>query len=319
MYQKLILIPTVLFVLLIPNIAHGQESQNQSDAPVTYDVGIQLENIGFINRQSGSYDLIFWVTLRSDEIDFTKNPPPEYFDFTNGYVDEISGISTEPHFHKFKVRGVFYNAINFRNYPFENIDLAIHMEPYYPNTEDKLVFTVNERYSGMSDSETISVPGWDIGTPFFIANSEKYPWGNFANFEAHYPVGTTAFSAFMKKLFPIVVLMGFSFASFALSPKNLAERLGMISAALLSSVFFHTGFLLSELPPLGYMTLADKIMVVAYGLFVMCLIPILLTKYSSEIKKQEFTLTQQLALDKKIVIATPIILFIMFTVVYFAL
>lgn len=123
----------------------------------------------------------------------------------------------------------------------------------------------------------------------------------------------------MKKLFPIVVLMGFSFASFALSPKNLAERLGMISAALLSAVFFHSGFLLSELPPLGYMTLADKIMVVAYGLFVICLVPIMLTKYYYQIKHVDLTLEQQLALDKKTMIAAPIVLSVLFAFVYFVL
>lgn len=319
MLKKLILIPAVLLILLVPNVTHGQEPQEQPNTPVTYDVGIQLENIGLINRQSGSYDLIFWVTIRSDEVDFTKNPPPENFDFTNGYVDEISGVSIEPHFYKFKVRGVFYNAIDFRDYPFEHIDLAVHMEPYYPNTDDKLVFTINEKYSGIGNSKTISVPGWDLGIPSFTAETEKYPWGDFTNFEAHYPVGTSVFSAFMKKLFPIVVLMGFSFASFALSPKHLAERLGMISAALLSAVFFHSGFLLSELPPLGYMTLADKIMVVAYALFVMCLIPIMLTKYYAEIKNHELTLEQQLALDKKVVIATPIVLSTLFAFVYFVL
>ena len=319
MHKKLLLLFAVLLALSVPSVVHGQESAEPLAAPIKYDVGIQLENIGTINRQSGSYDLIFWVTIKSDDVDFTKNPPPEQFDFTNGYVDEITGISIEPHFYKFKVRGVFYNAIDFRNYPFESIDLAIHMEPYYPNTDDKLVFTINEAYSGIGDSETISVPGWDLGEPSFVAESEKYPWGSFTNFEAHYPVGTSVFSAFMKKLFPIMVLMGFSFASFALSPKNLAERLGMISAALLSAVFFHTGFLLSELPPLGYMTLADKIMVAAYGLFIVCLSPILMNKYYSEIKKQEFTLAQQLALDKKTEIAAPIIVSALFVLAYFVL
>lgn len=298
-------------------MVYGQE--HQSTEPVKYNVGIELENIGTINRQSGSYDLIFWVTIRSDDVDFTKNPPPHEFDFTNGYVEEITGVSVEPHFYKFKVRGVFYNAIDFRDYPFESIDLAIHMEPYYPNTEDKLVFTVNEDYSGIGNSKTISVPGWDLGDPRFAVESEKYPWGSFASFDAHYPVGTSIFSAFMKKLFPVIILMGFSFASFALSPKHLAERLGMISASLLSAVFFHTGFLLSELPPLGYMTLADKIMVAAYGLFIICLAPIFITKYYTEIKKKEFTLEQQLVLDKKMEIATPILVLIIFVTAYFVL
>ncbi len=316
MYHKLVLIPAVLFVILVPSIVYGQELQDQSDTPAKYNVGIQLINIGSIDRQNGSYELIFWVTITSDEIDFTKNPPPTEFDFTNGHVEDVSGVVTEPHFHKFKVRGVFYNAMDFRNYPFENLDLAIHMEPYYPNTQDKLVFTVNHEYSGISSSETTSVPGWEIGSPRFTINSAEYPWGDFSHFEAHYRVGTSEVLAFMKKLFPIGILMGFSFASFLLSPKNQAERLGMISASLLSAIFFHTGYLLAELPPIGYMTLADKIMIVAYTFFIICLIPMILTRYYSEIKKQEFTLAQQISLDKKISIAAPTISGILFLIVY---
>ncbi|WP_100182211.1 hypothetical protein [Candidatus Nitrosotenuis aquarius] len=313
---KIDLILVISIIFLTPNIIHAQEQPNK---PLTYNVGIQLENIGSIDRQNGSYELIFWVTLTSDEINFTKNPPPQEFDFTNGYVEEITGLTTEPHFHKFKVRGVFYNDMDFRNYPFENIDLAIHMEPYYPNTQDKLVFTVNSEYSGISNSKTTSVPGWELSNPQFTVSTGYYPWGEFSHFEAHYDVGTSEFLAFMKKLFPVAILMGFSFASFLLSPKNQAERLAMISAALLSAIFFHTGYLLTELPPLGYTTFADKIMIVAYVFFILCLIPTLLTRYYSEIKKQEFTVEQQILLDKKAVIRTPIVSFALFMVIYFLL
>lgn len=315
MSPRLILIAAMLFVM-VPCLAYGQE---QTDAPIKYDVGIQLENIGSIDRQSGSYELIFWVTIKSNDVDFTKNPPPTEFDFTNGYVEDITGMTTEPHFHKFKVRGVFYNSMDFRSYPFENLDLAIHMEPYYPNTSDRLVFTVNRDYSGIGTSETTSIPGWNIGDPSFVASDKKYPWGDFSHYEAHYRVGTAEVLAFMKKLFPILILMGFSFASFLLSPKNQAERLGMISASLLSAIFFHTGYLLAELPPLGYMTLADKFMFVAYTFFIICLIPMILTRYYVEIKSRDYTLMHQIALDKKIAVAAPAVSGVMFVLVYYLL
>lgn len=310
MYKRLTLIP--LLFLLIPSVAYAQQSE-----PAKYNVGIQLENIGSINRQNGSYELIFWVTITSDEIDFTKNPPPENFDFTNGSIEEISGVMTEQHFHKFKVRGTFYNAMDFRSYPFEKIDLAIHMEPYYPNTADKLVFTVNQQYSGISTSESTSVPGWDLSDPNFVVTNEEYPWGDFTHIAAHYKVSTTELAAFMKKLFPIGMLMGFSFASFLLSPKNLGERLGMISVSLLAATFYHSGYLLAELPPLGYMTLADKIMIMAYAFFIICLTPMIISRYYTEIKKQEYSLEKQIQLDKKISITAPIAAAAIFFILYF--
>ena len=76
--------------------------------PITYQVGLDLSTIGQIDTKTGSYELIFWHTLVSDEVDFTKCPPPSEWDYTNGYVITKGGINTEPHFHKVEVHGVFF-------------------------------------------------------------------------------------------------------------------------------------------------------------------------------------------------------------------
>lgn len=317
----------ILFSFFVPE-SFAQFEQSESNCKndfkgsaglEKYNVGILLENVGTIDRQSGSYDLIFWVTITSDEIDFTKNLPPcpDRFDFVNGYVEEISGVNIEPHFYKFKVRGVFFNSVDFHNYPFEKVELVVHLEPYYPLTSDKLVFQINHDYSGRNQDSTVSVPGWDLSDGTISSDVKKYPWGDFTHLTANYVVETEFFSSFMKKIFPIIVLIGFSFSTFAMSPKSLGERTGIISAALLSGIFFHSSFLLAEIPPIGYMTLADKIMMVAYAMFVFCLLTNLLHRYFEEVKKDDYTITDAIKFDRKMAMLTPVILGGVFTIVYF--
>ena len=123
-----------------------------------YNVGVELVSVGAIDRETGSSDLIFWWTIVSDDIDFTKNPSPEDWDLTNGYVLDKTGQSTTPQFYKVKIRGTFFNEIDFRNYPYDEITLAIHIEPYFPLTTDKIEFRVHEQYSAIN-RDTVNVPG----------------------------------------------------------------------------------------------------------------------------------------------------------------
>ena len=108
--KNIVAIITIVAVAGIIGILPSSFAQSvtfENEEPVKYKVGIDLTNIGKIDRESGSYELIFWVTIVSDDLDLTKFPPPDEWDFTNGYIQEVTGVSTEPNFHKFKVRGVF--------------------------------------------------------------------------------------------------------------------------------------------------------------------------------------------------------------------
>ena len=71
------------------------EEDVELDSPepetIIYNVGVELINVGAIDRGTGSSNLIFWWTIVSDDIDFTKNPPPDGWDLTNGYIIDKTG------------------------------------------------------------------------------------------------------------------------------------------------------------------------------------------------------------------------------------
>ncbi len=152
-----------------------EDTKLDSTEPIIYNMGIDLINVGVIDRESGQSELIFWLTVVSDDVDFTKNPPPDDWYLSNGYIIDKTGQNIDPHFYKVLIRGSFFSDVDFRNYPYDEINLAIHIEPYFPITADKIIFKVNEEYSRINP-DTVNVPGWTMGEPSFSAYTTTYPW-----------------------------------------------------------------------------------------------------------------------------------------------
>ena len=278
------------------------------DDPIIYNVGVDLISVGVIDRESGQSDLIFWLTIVSDDIDFTENPPPDDWDLTNGYVIDMTGTNIEPHFYKTKIRGAFFSDVDFRNYPYDEINLSIHIEPYFPLVTNQVVFKVNEDYS-LVNPDTVSVPGWTMGEPTFSTYTTTYPWGDFTHFEANFPIETSPFDVFIKKLLPPIILAFFGFGTFIMSSNTLQNRIAVTVTCLIGSLFFHAIFLLGELPPISYLTLADKMMISIYIIFVGAGFTILLHQRHlnrKEVEHDERDIQRQFGIDKKMGIITAV-------------
>jgi hypothetical protein len=312
---KSVIIIAIAFALflLAPSFIGTSQAQTDDedtlfvpDDPIIYNVGVDLISVGVIDRESGQSDLIFWLTIVSDDIDFTENPPPDDWDLTNGYVIDMTGTNIEPHFYKTKIRGAFFSDVDFQNYPYDEINLAIHIEPYFPLVTNQVVFKVNEDYS-LVNPDTVSVPGWSMGEPTFSSYTTTYPWGDFTHFEANFPIETSPVNVFIKKLLPPIILAFFAFGTFIMSSNTLQNRIAVVVTCLIGSLFFHAIFLLGELPPISYLTLADKMMIAIYTVFVGAGATILM--HQRNIDKCEFAscgypLKNQIRLDKKMLAIT---------------
>jgi len=322
--KPVIIIALALFLLvpLLMGTALAQTDDENTlfvpDDPIIYNMGIDLISVGVIDRESGSSELIFWLTIVSDDIDFTKNPPPDDWYFSNGYVIDKTGQNIDPHFYKVLIRGSFFSDVDFRNYPYDEINLHIHMEPYYPLTGDKIVFKVNEEYSRINP-ETVSVPGWTMGEPIFSAYTTTYPWGDFAHLEAHFPVETSPVNVFIKKLLPPIILGFFGFGTFFMTSHTLQNRITAVMTGLVGSIFFHSIVLLGELPPISYLTLADKMMISIYIIFVGAGFTILLHQRHlnrKEVEHDERDIQRQFGIDKKMGIITAVGMSVVFIALY---
>ncbi|HSG84335.1 MAG TPA: hypothetical protein VLA08_07250, partial [Nitrosopumilus sp.] len=78
--------------------------------------------------------------------------------------------------------------------------------------------------------------------------------------------------------------------------------------------------LMGELPPIGYLTIADKIMITVYSVFTLTLISVLLQqRYANlvETDNKDFSIMYAATIDKKLIKSTPIIAIMLFMLLQF--
>ncbi|HEY5735403.1 MAG TPA: hypothetical protein VIS47_02470 [Nitrosopumilus sp.] len=284
-----------------------------------YSIGIEVLTIGEMDTKAGSYELSFALLLTSDEIDFTKCPPPSEWIFTNGYVTNMWGEITEPNFHKVNIQGVFYNQMDFRDYPFEVIELSIELGVLYPLTIENIQFSPNMEYSGDYIAAKY-ISGYNVGKVQVETGELETPFATFPHYSMTIPLSHDSVMVFMKKIFPVIILAGFGYSTFFMSPKILQDRITLLGAVFVAAIFFHTILLMGELPPIGYLTIADKIMITVYSVFTLTLISVLLQqRYANlvETGNKDFSIMYAATIDKKLIKSTPIIAIMLFMLLQF--
>jgi len=301
-----IIILNLFFISFSTNVFADNTIENNTKL-VEYKLGVALTNIGFIDMHDSSYELTFWMTIVSESgYNLIENIPKE-FDYTNGNIEQVMGEYVEESLHKVKVQGVFFNKMDYRNYPFEELELAVHIEPYYPLTAKDITFTINEEYF-RAGLETVSVSGWNLrqgNASVYIIDSG---WAKFPHAEFNFVIHTDPLGTFIKKIFPVCILTGFIIATFWMSPKRGGDRVSVIVSSLIGAIFYHAVFFLGELPPIGYLTIADKIMMLVYTLNIYSLIVVLIHRHYEDVEKIEYTYKQIIQNENKFRILIPIII-----------
>jgi len=284
----------IVFFFSLPGISAQEETQVQIEkiiaqqGPINFDVSILLINVGTIDKNQGSYELDFWYTIISEDIDFTKIPPPE-IDFTNGIIEERSSQFTEEHYYEERIRGKFFGEMDFRNFPFETIVLDVELEPVRPWTISHGVFNVDPD-SGID--YTANVPGWILEKSNFEVVNHSYEdeEETYSRFMANFTVERSSVSSFLKSLLPVLLITGLSISIFWV-PENFTPRIYLTAPLLLALIYFHQNAL-NTIPPLGYMTLFDKIMIIVYSLLGNSILAIVVqmrlqTKYNDKKKTEK--------------------------------
>ncbi len=88
----------------------------------------------------------------------------------------------------------------------------------------------------------------------------------FSRYSAHYFVERSIIGSFVKNLFPVIMITGLSLLIFFI-PENFTPRIYLTAPLLLSLVYLHQG-VLKEIPPVGYLTIFDNVMLINYTLFI---------------------------------------------------
>jgi hypothetical protein len=163
---------------------------------------------------------------------------------------------------EYRVRGDFIKTFDFSQYPFETHELAVEIE--HKNLDvNSLVFEADP--TSNIDPEA-NVAGWNLWR--FQTSVTKHFYGDetFSRFVFSVDLQRPALSSFIKTVLPIAVITTISLLAFFMAPQNFAQRITLGVTTLLSATAFHLS-LLSGIPPTGYLTFADKMMLSVYVIF----------------------------------------------------
>jgi len=258
------------------NIDNGDALQQH------YSIGVYLINIGKIDLQNGAYDLDFYVWLESDDpsADFVKTVPK--IDFMNALSIKVEPSRVEPNYYEARVKGTFLKNMDFRNYPFDEHNVTIEIEGF--DTINNLTFVPDTQASGFDS--LINVPGWNLGESRADVIEHAYPDGTYARYIFTFTIERAALSSFLKTILPVIIITTIAMLAFWMSPTNFAPRIGLAASTLLAAVAAHLSAA-NQLPPIGYLTLFDKLMIVVYALFLNNLLSMVLQMRLMDHKKEE--------------------------------
>jgi hypothetical protein len=277
----------ILFLLVIPTM-QNVNPQTESTANIEsneytqkYKIGVNLLNVGKIDLQTGSYDLDFYLWVSSEKADFTKTKPQ--FELMNGRAT-IEPIVVEPHYYEARVKGTFLKNMDFHQYPFEKLNLTIEVEGIEP--VNQIVFVPDYDASGIDD--LINIPGWNLTGDSAIVTEHQYLDGNsYSRYIFSLTIERFFLSSFLKTIFPVVIITTIAMLAFWMSPTSFAPRIGLGASTLLAAVAAHLNAA-NQLPPIGYLTLLDKIMIIAYALFLNNLLSMVIQmRFIDHDKKEE--------------------------------
>lgn len=231
-----------------------------------FNVGVVLLRIGEIDKEVGSVELDFWfwvqILQEDDPIDFTVDKPE--FNFINVREANLTHESCEEHYCEVQVKGVFFNEMDLNNFPFEKLNLAIEVEPEYPFDASVSYFVLDP---DSAIDESAKVPGWIMSEMTLERSIKQYDeYTTYPRFVASFDVERSALGSFVKYIFPVSMITGLSLLIFYI-PENFTPRIYLTAPLLLSLIYLHQGAL-DDIPPVGYMTMFDKLMLINYSLFI---------------------------------------------------
>lgn len=101
--------------------------------------------------------------------------------------------------------------------------------------------------------------------------------------------------------------------AFWMSPTNFTSRIGLGASTLLAAVAAHLNAA-NQLPPIGYLTLMDKIMIVAYALFLNNLLSMVMQMRLIDHKREQEAVKINSLMRKLMSVIIIIIFFSLFIV-----
>lgn len=279
----LYLIIFILLVALTPLFLSSQSNSTTtfgSEQKITYDgfkqpstadtqgkevvrVGVYILSVGNLDTKTGTYTIDYFLNLKCA----TEGCNPNDFDIMNAATKQIDPQTTDADKaqgeYYYRIRANLQTNLNLREFPFDQHTLAIELEDKN-KTRDKYIFVADPDLSGI-DSE-VYVAGWSL-RPYILGEEKTHEYPIYESAYSRVRFAINIYhpwsSSFMKGLFAAIVIVGAGMLSFLLKENEARDRITLSSSTLASAIFYHMT-LTASVPPVGYLTYADRFMILNY-------------------------------------------------------
>ncbi|MBS3140895.1 hypothetical protein J4405_01975 [Candidatus Woesearchaeota archaeon] len=237
----------LLFILLLfTPIALAQE----------IETSVYILNLGKFDVATGTFTADFYLSMKCDT-ECNSN-----FEFMNGRATSIDKIIDEKNEKFYRIQASLNSPVNLKQFPFDKQKMEIIIEDKITPIED-LIYVPKLEESGLDDS--IIFIGWDLDGWNAEAKEHYYPAyeETYSQYVFTIDISRPSINAFFKTFLPVIFIVLIALLSFFLDPDKITTRLGMVGSALVASVMFHVS-ITNQIPPVGYLTFADKFMILTY-------------------------------------------------------
>jgi len=252
-------------------------SSAQSATPLIQKVGLYVLGITDLNVATGSYTMDVYLNFRCsrpcDSLDpdhpTFDNPDPDNtaFDVMNATgAPDVSDQTSDTQggtVYFYRVRVPLGENLILKDFPFDYHYLSMQLEDKIWDVND-LVYEYDPEKSGVDKYAVVS--GWQVKKE---VNGEVvnhvypiYP-EPYSRLTFKVAIYHPWFSSFMKGLFAAIVIVGVGMLSFLMKYDEISERLALTTSTLVGAILYHLT-LTSSIPPVGYLTFADKFMLANY-------------------------------------------------------
>jgi hypothetical protein len=267
-HKRLILTAAVFALFFLALLAQTVKPANaQTAASVAADsslikvqVGAWLVNVEKVDLAANSYRLDFYLWFKFDPNQISVEDVKD-FEFMNGAPTKYEVYSNASYL-EYRVRGDFITTFDFSNYPFENHDLTVQIE-HNNYDSNSLIFMVDP---DSNIEQAANVAGWNLGGFKTGVTEHVYGDKSFSRFYFSVNLARPQVSAFIKTALPISVITTISLLAFFIAPQNFSMRITLAVTTLLAATTFHLS-MLNGIPPTGYLTFADRMMISVYAIF----------------------------------------------------
>lgn len=245
--KKLLLLTIILISVFAYNAAALEEVQ----------VGLYILNLGKFDVATGSFTADFYLSMKCD----TKCSP-ERFEFMNGRATTVEKIIDTDDEKFYRIQANLNNPVDLKRFPFDRQKMEIIIEDKEKGI-DELKYAPSESESGIDKS--IFFSGWNIDGWNAEAREHRYDIYDetFSQYVFTVNISKIWFNSFLKTFLPIIFMVMILMFSFIMDLDKITSRLAVATSTLVAAVMFHIS-ISNQIPPVGYLTIADKMMILTY-------------------------------------------------------